>query len=648
MLTKINSISRLKKLGLIVLVFSLFFNLLGQIGNTLNWTNIQVQAASTTFGSGQVYVEKFYLNNTSEVKTLVTAPGDYITVRIKYSNSNSASAINSTITDTLPNSTFNYISGTLKNCLLTSLNCSTLSDSLFSGNNLTVSPSAGFFGNNNNSSSGNLEFGKKRYLHSTLCSTSNSDREHFLQSINNSSIFTPSCSPVSGSSNVLNYFNLDLLGNRYIYQTVCLQASGEKESFIQGVGNANTFTPVCTSLSVTATLDSSSVLDLQNQRYLYQNVCNQPSGNKEIFIQGVGNTNGFTPSCSSLGGGATLDSSLVIDTLETNNSAGFIEYQMKSTAVEDYASLSNTDIGNYGTNATLSSTEFTSITDTTMLESIALKVFCDTINPTGGERNLNLSDAEIRAGQDFRCNYQSSICPTVFEDQNTNGMKDVSEPLISGVDVQLKSQDGNTVLATITSNNSSQCFQNLSHGRTYKVVVPLPPVGNNLTGGDTKDVYVNYRQSEIPVTFGYGFGSLVLNAPTSINFPGLTVSATPNDTTANIVPIQVIDTRLSNPGWSLSALVSNFNSSTVQADPIPVANAFFNSPETVTINDGQTGGINIGESKRITSATEAMSIFQGNQGQSKGDYSINSRVTLTVPAYIRATNYSTNYIFTII
>ena len=648
MLSKITSISRLKKLGLMVLVLSLFFNLLGQIGNTLNWTNIQVQAASTSFGSGQVYIEKFYLNNNIEVKSLITAPGDYITVRIKYSNSNSASALNSAITDTLPNSSFIYTSGTLKNCLISNLTCSTLSDSLFSGNNLTVSPSAGFFGNNNNASSGNLELGKKRYLHSTLCSTNNSDREHFLQSLNNSSIFTPSCSQVSGSSNVINYFNLDLLGNRYIYQTVCLQASGEKESFIQAVGNANSFTPSCSVLSGTATVDSNSVIDLLNQRYIYQTVCNQPSGNKELFIQGVGNINGFTPSCSSLGGSATIDSSLVIDTLETSNSAGFIEYEMKSTAVEDYASLSNTDIGNYGTNATLSSSEFTSITDTTMLESIALKVFCDTINPTGGERNLNLSDAEIRAGQDFRCNYQNSICPIVFEDQNTNGLKGISEPLITGVDVQLKSFDGNTVLATITSNNSAQCFQNLSHGRTYKVVVPLPPVGNNLTGGNTKDVYVNYRQSEIPVTFGYGFGSLVLNAPTSINFPSLTVSATPNDTTANIVPIQVIDTRLSNPGWSLSALVGNFNSSTVQAEPIPVANAFFNSPETVTVNDGQTGGINIGESKRITSATEAMSIFQGNQGQSKGNYSINSRVTLTVPAYIRATNYSTNYIFTII
>jgi hypothetical protein len=193
-----------------------------------------------------------------------------------------------------------------------------------------------------------------------------------------------------------------------------------------------------------------------------------------------------------------------------------------------------------------------------------------------------------------------------------------------------------------------QCFQNLLHGRTYRVNIPLPPTGSNTTGGDSIIKLIGYRESTFDANFGYGNGLLYLNAPLSLNLPSLTVSATAIDTSGDISPIQVIDTRISNPGWTLTATVNNFVSSAIQAEDIPVANKFRSTPGSVTVNDGQTNGISIGDAKTVTSTTDSVSIFSGTTGSSKGNYAISNNILLTVPPYIRATAYSTNFIFTII
>ena len=624
-----------------VAVLTLILNLF----SPASFVTISVKAATTGFASGSASIDKYYLDPTNEVKTLVTAPGDFVTVRLKYNNSGNTSATNVVLTDSLPNNSFTYISGSLKNCLINSSNCVTLSDTLFSGTNLSLNPSVGFFGNSLASATGNLEMGKKKFIHVSVCTTSNGNNESYLQSIDNSSIFVPDCSVISGSSTALDYNSYSILGKRYLHQTSCIQSGGQKEIFVQSTDNSNSFTPDCSSLAG-STLDSSSTLDMYGQRYIHQSICLQASGQKEIFVQSIDNSNSFTPDCSSLVG-STLDSSSTLDMLDTTNGNGYIEYQLKSNIVEDFTSSSNTNIGDYGTNAILTSPDFATITDN-MANSLSLKVFCDNISPSPGERNISLSDAELRAGQDFRCNYQAQICPVVFADDNTNGVKDSGEALISNVDVQLQNTDGTVTYQTITTNNTAQCFQNLLHGKVYKVKIPLPPLASNTTGGDEFTSLINYRVTSLTANFGYGNGSLYLNAPISLNLPSLTVSATPVDTSGNISPIQVIDTRGANPGWTLTATVNDFSTTVVQADNIPVANKFRSTPSSVTVNDGETNGINIGNAKTISSTTDAMSIFSGTTGNSKGNYIISNNVSLTVPAYIRATNYSTDYIFTII
>lgn len=613
---------------------------------------LRVEAASTSFSGGNVSLDKYYFDGANEVKTLTTAPGDYVTVRLKYNNSSSVSALNSVISDALPSSKFDYITGTLKNCLISSTDCINLSDSLFSGVNLVTAPAVGFYGNSNSITSGNLEFGRFKYAHLVTCTQTSGVKESFIQDFDNTSIFVPSCASISGSSSLSNYSTISILGQRYIHQTICTFGSGEKEIFTQSVDNNASFTPDCSTFAG-ASVDSSSTLDLLANRYLHQTICSQSSGEKEIFTQSIDNNASFTPSCASLSGSVTVSNSSTVDLYRSSNASGYIEYQMKSNLNEDYNSALNTDIGEYGTSPTLVSPSLTSAVNNTisdnMANSLSLKVYCDQINPTGGERNLSLSDAELRAGQDFRCNYQANICPIVFEDVNTNGVyNDGIDTLDTGVQVQLQSSDGNTTYDTITTNNTTQCFQNLLHGRNYKVSLSSPPTGISTTGGDSKNQLINYKTTSTNVEFGYSNGSLVLNVPSYIALPALQVANTVTPADGTITPIQVIDTRLSNPGWTLTATVNDFIKTNDSNQKIEVNNQFKNTPKTVTVTTGQSGGISIGDQKTVSSISDVMSIFRGNPSASKGDYKIDTDVTLYVPAFITAGLYRSSYIYTII
>jgi len=554
---------------------------------------ISVEAASAGFNSGTVSIDKYYLNGVSPVKTLTAAPGDFITVRLNYSNTSAISATNVSINDALPSSTFEYIPNTLKNCLIDSTNCVSLNNNSFNGINLSTTSGAGFYSYPSDVSAGNLEFGRLKYLHFSTCSQVSGNKEIFIQSIDNTSIFTPNCNAVAGGSTVISYSSSAILGKRYLHQTTCVYGSGEKEIFTQSVDNSSSFTADCSALS-----------------------------------------------------GSSVSSSDTIDLYSPSNAFGYIEYQMKSNIDNINTNLS-TDAGNFGTSPTLSSSDFTTLTDN-MANSLSLKVYCDQIDPTGGERNLSLSDAELRAGQDFRCDYQAKICPVVFEDANTNGQKNTVETLIPNIVVALKSSDGITTISTITTDMTNQCFENLVHGRNYKLEIGSPPTGANTTGGDTKFKLINYQISQYDALFGYSDGSLNLSVPANVSLPTISVDSKPNDVSTIITPIQVIDTRLSNPGWTLTATTSDFASQTLQDVSIPVSNAFKNSPGSVTVNEGQTNGVNIGDLKTINSVTDNMSIFSGSTGNSKGNYQISTTITLTVPSFSRATSYQSVYTYTII
>ena len=639
----------LKNILVVGSVVSITFSLIYLINTSFT---LPVKAASTSVSGGTVSLDKYYFDGASEVKSLVIAPGDYVTVRLKYNNTSTISATNAVLSDALPSGKFSYVSGTLKNCLITNLNCVNLSDGLFNGVNLVTTPSVGFYSYTNNASSGNLEFGRYLYAHSVTCTQTSGVNESLIQSFDNTSIFVPSCATVSGASSVVSYSTSSILGQRYLHQTVCIFGSGEKEFFTQSIDNNATFTPDCSAFSG-ASVDSSTTLDIRANRYLHQTICTQSNGEKEVFTQNIDNNATFTPNCSILGGSQSVLSSSTVDLYSASNALGYIEYQMQSTLIEDYNSSLNTDLGDYGTSPTLSSPFLINAVNNTitdnMTNSLSAKVYCDQINPTGGERNLSLSDAELRAGQDFRCNYQASICPIVFEDINTNGTYNAGiDTLYDGIDVQLQSSDGLTTYDTLTTTNTIDCFPDLLHGRNYRVDLAVPPTGNSTTGGDSQTQLISYKTTTSNVEFGYSNGSLILNVPTAISLPDLQVSSTEIPVQGIIDPIQVIDTRLSNPGWTLTATVDDFVKTDDQNVKIQVANRLTNLPNSVIVNSGQTGGISIGEQKTVNSISDAMDIFRGNQGNSQGDFQIETQLTLLVPSFIRAGDYESNYIYTII
>jgi len=637
-----NYINYLKIAKLSTTKFFQFVLILSFIFSWFSINSINVQAASASFNGGQVSIDKFYVDDNLEVTSLVIAPGDTVTVRLKYDNTSPVSATNAIIADSLADTKFSYVAGTLKNCLINSNNCVNLNDGLFSGQNLTVNPLAGYFGYADNSAAGNLELGKKLFLHNTICNQSNNDKESFIQLVDNSSLYVPSCTLSGGT--LLNNANFSLLGKRYLHQTTCNLSNGQKEIFVQSVDNISTFTPSCGTLGIS--LSSSQTIDLLGNRYLHQTTCNLSNGQKEIFVQEASNSGTFTPDCSAIAG-ATVDTSTTFDLYFTGNGNGYIEYQMESNIVEDYTSSSNVDLGSYGSNVSLSSNDFSIITDV-MVNTIEVKVFCDTISPVGALRNITLSDAELRSGQDFRCNYQASICPVVFDDLNTNGRYDLTDILISGVEVLLQTADGLQTINTLTTTNSSSCFANLAHGRNYRLNIPTPPPGSNTTGGNIITQKINYLSNQIQAYFGYSNGTLILNVPDFVVLPSLSVASVETFSQTQITPIQVIDTRQANAGWTLTSTVDDFEARNQNSLKIPIGGAFRNTPGSVQANSGQTNGINIGDQKIANSTSDSLSIFSAGPGQSLGDFQIGTTIRLTVPPFTRSANYETRYIYTII
>jgi hypothetical protein len=610
------------------------------------FSGLEVNAISTTYENGTVSINKVYVENDIEVENIVVAPADVITVRLKYANTSSFVATNTTINDTLPNSEFTYLPGTLKNCLIDSDTCVPLNDSQVSGLNITTTPGSGFYEIADTANTGDFYFGKNEFLHIVTCSQISGNPEVFIQSSNNSSIFTPTCASVATSSGFTDYTSLSTLGNKYLHQTICQFPSTEIEIIENLVDNNSTFTPDCSVLGGGASLSSTNTLTLAGNRYIHRTICNQTSGEKEIFVQSIDNNATFTPDCSVLGGGATLSSSNTINTFFANNAAGYIEYQMQTTVDEDFSATANVDIGDYGTNVEMSSSDFSTISDP-KANTISVKVYCDVLNPANGLRQLTLSDAEVRAGQDFRCNYLASLCPVVFQDVSANGIFDGSDTLINGVLIDLENEDGTVIFASTISTSTPLCFDGLLHGRTYRLNISSPPPGNSTTGGNIQTQFITYTSQSTDVFFGYSDGLLILNVPESVTLPSITVSNQVTNTSTDIDPIQVIDTRLSNPGWTLTATVDDF---VAQANGavINVADNFTNTPGSVIVNSGQTGGIGIGSVKTVTSTIDAMSIFNGAPGNSVGDYQIDTNIDLAVPPFTIAAPYQTSYIYTLI
>ena len=162
----------------VVLISGLFtYNLLKQ-NNTAQAANTAATAFNPsdcatytsnggTTASGVCFV-KLYEKSGVLYRSLDIAPGEIVNVRNYYNNTTTASVTAANITDSMP---ANFTrTGTVTNNYVDAAPV-TLNNNVFTGQNLSVAPGAGYFGYaaDNTVTSSNLELGKKRYFNLHQC-----------------------------------------------------------------------------------------------------------------------------------------------------------------------------------------------------------------------------------------------------------------------------------------------------------------------------------------------------------------------------------------------------------------------------------------------------------------------------------------------
>lgn len=282
------------------------------------------------------------------------------------------------------------------------------------------------------------------------------------------------------------------------------------------------------------------------------------------------------------------------------------------------------------------------------IPTVAQSVVCDTLFPNPATISANLTDAELRTDQNFECNYISRLCPDLFIDSNNNGSKDQGEGNYAGVTVQLLSIDETTIYQQITVDaTNNNCFFPLVNNRSYRLRVPNPPTPFSTTGGNSQDYTITNESGIVFIPFGYSTGTLNLEVPPSVTFPSRSTASISQTTDTNLNSIELIDTRLSQAGWSVTATVENFISSDTLST-LQVSNAFTASPVTVRTISGSPNGISLSGQYTITSTTDQFSIISATPGFGTGTYEIDTNISLIVPPFTPAKNYESVIVVTVI
>jgi hypothetical protein len=285
------------------------------------------------------------------------------------------------------------------------------------------------------------------------------------------------------------------------------------------------------------------------------------------------------------------------------------------------------------------------------------QVFCEP-----PEINVSLGDAELRTDQNFTCAYNARICPVVFSDTNNNGIKDTGEIIFRGVEVQLTNTAETTVFYNETTDNGENaCFAPLSDGETYHVRIPnlvngnisnwpstiITTTGNTPTSPNIQQYTVSTTTGTQIAYFGFSPGAITFNVPTSVVFPDSETKNIEQTTQTVVNPIVVNDTRGSITGWSITGVVENFVSVDNLAT-IPVANGFTSTPGNITINSGTTTGITAGALKTVTSSTNPFTVFQGQNNNGVGQFSISQGISLKIPPVTPSKDYRSVITYTLV
>ncbi|RIK33004.1 MAG: hypothetical protein DCC55_35780, partial [Chloroflexi bacterium] len=349
--------------------------------------------------------KKFYGGTTPSGDDNVTVPqGATFTERIFFDNTGNIAGTATSVTAAVP-AGFALVAGSTKVCLTpsdTEQVCNTDAGqggainegAVWSGQNLTISPSAGLFGESTGATSGVLEMGKKRYLNLHECKFSSPSDQFWMINPNAGGFFagtnvantadaSPNCGGGTGSyplGNLASVANLDLLGRRYLNLHECNYSSGTEQFW----SNSPTAGPYAAGTNTSNTVDATAScqagseyphtglaavaeLDLLNNRYLNLHECKYSgptdqfwSSNPKLgsFAAGTNtaNTQDASPNCANGTGSYPFTNSAVVaslDLLDATRGKGYVEFQL----------VANAAVGSYVQTAGISGAEFSALSD---------------------------------------------------------------------------------------------------------------------------------------------------------------------------------------------------------------------------------------------------------------------------------------------
>jgi Domain of unknown function (DUF2341)/Concanavalin A-like lectin/glucanases superfamily/Fibronectin type III domain/SdrD B-like domain/Calx-beta domain/IPT/TIG domain len=133
----------------------------------------------------------------------------------------------------------------------------------------------------------------------------------------------------------------------------------------------------------------------------------------------------------------------------------------------------------------------------------------NTVSTTGGNSQTFTLTAGATVTRSFGYDGRPTICPEVFRDDNSNGIKDVAEIRITGATITLKDATNTTTISSFVSSGVQQCFGPLALGN-YQVVSSTISSFSSTT---SQDQTVNLQfASPSNLNFGYnGNGSICVN-----------------------------------------------------------------------------------------------------------------------------------------
>ena len=317
--------------------------------------------------------------------------GQTFLVRMVFDNTGDATGTSAAITTSLP-AGFELVNNSTRICLEPGVGetvCSTDAGMggavnegvVWSGQDLTIAPSAGFFGDSTGSTSGSLEIGRKRFLNLHECHYFDGGFDRFFinghpdiagTNVSNAADGQIACAAVLGgyaeAGSTVSVF--DLLGFRYLNYHECHYLFGADHIYLNGTDAAGTNTSnaadggaVCAPTAGAHILLANDVqirnLDMLGKRYINLHDCRYSTpGDQVVFnARGEVDTNTSTEAdmaavCDPTTGVYTLAAGgaglTVLDLLDATRGGGYVEFEVTPLADGDYDLMTSLSLAETG------------------------------------------------------------------------------------------------------------------------------------------------------------------------------------------------------------------------------------------------------------------------------------------------------------